>query len=302
MKNITILVAILLFAFSCTDDDMRQTQAEPQKNADRYAAPPGGIRYIPDPMKLQKVVFYPGQIYQKTFNFYPNGLIKNIQNASGNIVEDFIYQDGRLSVANLYLPTETLTLTCSYDGDGHLTFGTPLFYYAPAENMYVDERAWNPSDEGDRYYYVLRPDGLLKAVHQQSHSGEEVHSGMDWYFTYNDNNDCVSYLEDSGAVFYSYDSHMNPLLPAMAPALKALAPYFTSSPYSANQATIQQAQFISQHNMTLEDSDDPSSSTIAYTYNGNDLPVEGTHTWMYGEINEGVAIYAHYYYQGDVIP
>jgi hypothetical protein len=279
MKKIYAILGIILFAACSPSDDSAPQQAI-------------------DPMKLQKIILYPDAPNERQWNFYPNGLLKEVTDGDGNVLQTFVYTDNNLTSG----PNAAFT----YDSANHITSvnAMPVDYDA-GQNTYTIHYPY-VIDDPDEYDVLsgitvgLNTDGRIVSESQNFlySGGAYTNPGMDAHYASGNMVNCY----DGAAVMhsYSFDSKINPLKAAMLPICKAMA--LTS--FGNLEGKWALGEFNSANNVTYDTFDGGAESLgFSYTYNANNLPVT-QHTQYYynGEAEGGAILTAQYYYQGDAIP
>ncbi len=291
------LLAFFVFAliFSCSSDD-----AQPQQNI--------------DPTLLQKIVFYPGTANETHWNFYPDGLLKEIAKPDGTVLQDFVYQNNNLVSTTQYAGSGNLVTTFTYDNNNFLTSinGYPVSYtYDGTGGKYTfdyvvpvcDECAYdNPHKTEIQLNSDLLPVSR-KVFFNYYPTGEEF-----YYLPYDagyENGNLAFYRINNADLEYhsQFDNHPNPLKAALLPVTRAFAVSNGNSIYG--DSNWNNADYTSTNNVTSfsYSSEDPESTGVSYDYNANNLPIiQTSQAYFQGQMDGTSHVTAYYYYQGDVVP
>jgi len=297
MKKIILILPIFLFLFSCSDPETVLTQS-PSDNASR----PKPHAPVSDPTKLSRVVYYPGTDHERSWFFYPNGLLRKIVTSAGALIQDFSYDGhGNLATTHFYgdpyFVGSPYSITFTYDSSNHLTSwnGFPLVYNA-ANNTYLNEPAT----------VTLNADLLMTG---ESYSYEEVEEPGEppVQYTihgvgvgYSNGNQTYHWEYDSpSATHYQHDSHPNPLRAAMLPICRAMGVVF----FGQSRLKFLEGEYNSQNNIARRyyDIEDPENDRFEYTFNSLNLPKTRIRKSYYFNTLENTSLEIKYYYQGESI-
>jgi hypothetical protein len=301
MKKIILFLPIFLFLFSCSDSEDALIQAPSET-----AARPTPNNPVADAHKLARVVFFPGQTYEKRLYFYPNGLLRRVANRLGTTYQTYIYDSNK----NLIYVISSSPQTFTYDAGNHLTScnGKPvvydalnnkyIFYYGPVVTN--DPECPECYDYPQRREITLNDELLLDSDHTYfvSSDGDYIIHGIIAGYTGN-NMAFISNWTDPSGPSYSHDNKVNPLKAAFLPVCRALS--ITTMPFSNRYLS---GEFCSSNNVIGNDNGgfDPESATYEITYNTNNLPVS-TIVRSYGNGNlESTRLFAQYFYQTNTLP
>lgn len=283
MKKLLPFMLLALFTISCNDnDDAIETT---------FAA-------TPNPTLLTKIIFYPGLESERHWNFYPNGLLKEITSPSGSIIfQSFTYDNnGNLTSTTASATTHTFT----YDSNNRVTSvdGYPVTYDSVG-NKYVFHYEFppdaDPYDFPNRTEIALNADGFLtsKKVFYGIPENEYFYTART--ATYLDGNMVATSASnfDVGSS-HSFDGHANPLKTALAPISRVMILADPKNPYDALWV---ESLYTSQNNvMTINyAAEDPESNQLAYEYNDLGLPTQQGNQGFYHGVPEGEAFIAAYY-------
>lgn len=265
-----------------------------------------------DATKLQKVVFGDGEVW----NFNENGLLT--ETIKGNTRQVFTYSDeGRLVIFEVFI-------------DGVLT-RDDWFYSIPGAQAPVWWETNPPAstteaignDTKYTFYYQITDPFVepMKAEITINPDGEIVRREVFFVeLAENPNPDfdrlpVIAFHENGNMVRsafndfateqdYIFDQNPNPLRDAILPAARAFAFIEANSLEDAADLTLWNSP-TSVNNVTQLsfEAGNPESYSYTYTYNSNNLPVIKTAQAFSSGIPQGSPYeFAHYYYQGDVIP
>jgi hypothetical protein len=296
MKKIILFLPIFLFLFSCGDPETELIQESSVTAARPKPNPP-----IADANKLVRVVFFPGQTYEKRLYFYPNGLLKRVANRFGATYQTYIYDSNK----NLINVISSTPYTFTYDASNHLTScnGKPVVYDA-LNNKYIfyyDPIVSNDPECPECFDYpqqreiTLNNELLLDSDHTYytaSYGDYMLHGIIAGYS--GSNMSYVSNWTDPSGPSYSHDNKLNPLKAAFLPVCRALS--ISTMNYNDRYLT---GEFCSANNVIGNDYGgfDPESATYEITYNANNLPVSSI-VRSYGNGNlESTRLFAQYFYQ-----
>lgn len=258
-----------------------------------------------DPTLLKKVVFNEGQPYEKQWNFNANGLLKEITQGDGTVIQTFTYDAN-----NNLLATAGHTFT--YDSANIITTvdGYPVAYsYDAAGGKYTFDYdvpvGEDPGDFPYRTEIIVNPDLLL--LRKRVFFNDAV-SGVFFYEpekTVYQNGNLVRALHTDAETEqnYEFDSKINPLKAALLPICRAMALVDGKSIYG-NDPWIN-GSYSSVNNVAhiAFASEDPESTFVTYEYNGINRPTTQTNYPIYnGEPDGPGVVTAQYYYQGDIVP
>lgn len=259
-----------------------------------------------DPTKLAKVIFDPKTPNEKHWNFYSNGLLKEITKSDGTILQTFVYDtnnnllNNTASNDNLY-PISSNSF--AYDNNNHITlFNGNLVVYIQSTNSYLIN--YNPlklvsEDLLNTIQIDLNNELLIKkeSANYLSSFGNYTFLGVN--VEYNSNNTLNYYDGIQSSGYYSHSTTTNPLKYATLPICKALSlvGFRTTEDKWVN------GELTSSNNVTtIQDDSGIEKNVFSYTYNSHNLPNSRT-TKSYNSNNlESTRLSILYYYQGDVIP
>lgn len=283
------LVALLVFAFlfSC--------------NSDGDSAPANSI----DPTLLQKVIFYPNSSNPTVYNFYENGLLKEI--VRGSNTKTFVYDGNNNLISLTSTGTQQFTNIYTYDTSNFLTSvnGQPMVYsYGVGGGKYTRTyevpAGEDPNDYPSRSEYALNGDLLLTSHKMFYGLPESEYYMRPVIINYeNGNIATIAFNDFDTEMNYEFNTSVNPLRQALLPAAKAMVLLDTEP------ATLGSGNFISINNVEHQffAPEDPESYGFSYTYNSNNLPV--IKTMQFYDFDNPLGApeeFAHYYYQGDELP
>lgn len=273
------------FLFACSSDDV------PVNLADT------------DPTLLQKVIFNPGQPFERHWNFYGNGLLKEIKQADGTVIQSFSYDSNHNLIA-------TAGHTFTYDGNNIITSvdGYPVSYDAIGGKYIFDYEipvGEDPYDFPHRTEITVNPDFLLlsKKVFFTQSTGEEFFYEAEKTLYENGNLVSAWHTDFDTEQHYEFDNKSNPLKQALLPICRAMALVDGMSIYG-NDPWIN-GMYSSNNNVSQLEyaSEDPESAFFIYEYNGINLPVSQTQFPVYNSEPDGPAFVAvRFYYQGEIVP
>jgi hypothetical protein len=307
MKNFYLFIVLTAFFAGCTDDSQLLTPSESGKaqNTNRVGYDNGSIRaLVPNPELLQKIIQNPGNPYERQFNFYPNGLLQNITDATGNIIDHFEY-DGNSNLITCLSLGNAHTFT--YDGNNKVTTvdGYPTTYDAVA-SKYIFNYA--VPDVDDLYDYQHRVEIAVDANGYLISKKNFYDQNNEYHYTaaiaLYQNGNMSWYGVDGGTTGqnYQFDNHENPLKTAMVSISRAM---ILTNAYDRYNTPWLNGEYTSINNISFQgyQIEDPETTQISYTYNSSGLPVVQMTQNYYNGTSEGVPYESfRYYYQGDVIP
>jgi hypothetical protein len=279
MKNLIYFFLLTFITISCSDSD------------DSGVAIP-----IIDTSKLAKVIFDPKTPSEKHWNFYTNGLLKEITKPDGTILQNFVYdaKNNLLSSTNITEPYNSHKFT--YDNNNFVASidGEKVNYDSTLDAFYT-----GVLDHSYRLTKIniekLLIDGKLVRV--------EIENGISYESQFYQtrvnysNNNISSYFEyNETCNFLTYDNKKNPLSNATLPICIAFSFVSNSSWINGHYNSVN--NLLTQHYC----SEDPESNTYNYTYNSHNLPNTRTSNYYFRGVFENSKLSAIYYYQGDVIP
>lgn len=289
MKNLISFFLLILITISCSNSDDS-----------------GAIIPIIDTSKLAKVIFDPKTPYEKHWNFYTNGLLKEITNPDGTILQSFVY-DAKNNLLNNTASNNNLyhiaNNSFAYDINNHITlFNGNLVAYIPSTNSYLID--YNPlklvsEDLLNTIKIDLNNELLIKEEYANylSSFGNYTYRGVT--VEYNSNNTLNYYDGIQSNGYYSHTTTTNPLKYATLPICKALGlvGFRTAGEKWVN------GELTSSNNITITQDDyGIEKNVFSYNYNSHNLPNSRT-TKSYNANNlESTRLSILYYYQGDVIP
>jgi hypothetical protein len=287
MKRLFCFILLAFSIVSCTDND----DVVPTEELTPVE--------INDPTKLAKVIFDPGSYAEEHWNFYTNGLLKEIKKKDGTVKANFVYDanNNLISTQQLNSDGTSKLFTFTYDTNGFIT--SPDIHFDSSSNSYV-------IGDVNHYYseYKLNSDKLLDSHHTTQ---VEYENDIKYPFTHNmqtisySNKNIVGISVFNAEVYsgYSHDNKINPLRNATI----AISRAFVFNYKASNESWYN--SFYNSYNNVISESysyEDPESAIFQYEYNSNDLPVKRTCSYYYLNTLEGTRVDALYYYQGDVIP
>ncbi len=305
MKNLYLFLFAAFLLMSCSDDhSWNSSTGNPEDaNTSRIGYNNGSTRLLPNPELLQKVINAPGTAAERHLNFYPNGMLKNITNAAGTVLEHFTYSNGNLTSCFSGGATHTFT----YDANNRITTvdGYPTTYNA-ATGTYTF--TFEVPDQEDLYDYqhraeiTVNADGYLVLkknffdLHNEYHYVAAVASYQ--------NGNLMGFGLNGSEVGgnYEFENTANPLKLAMAAASRAMALVNPENRYGALWIN---AEYTSDNNISgrAYQAEDPETSDVTYTYNSAGLPAAQTTQNYYNGAPDGLPYTSRlYYYQGDAIP
>lgn len=280
MKKLIPFFLLTFIVFSCSDSD------------DSGVAIP-----IIDTSKLAKVIFDPKTPSEKHWNFYPNGLLKEITKPDGTILQNFVYdaKNNLLSSSIIAEPYNSHKFT--YNNTNFVAM--------------IDDEKVNYDSTLDAFYtgvlgHIYRltkinTEKLLidgKLVHIEIENGISYESEFYQISVNYLNHNISSYSQyNETCHFFTYDKKTNPLRDATLPICKAFG-------FVSNSEGWINGHYNSVNNVLTEHycSEDPESNTYNYTYNSHNLPNTRTSNYYFRGVFENSKLSAIYYYQGDVIP
>lgn len=297
MKNLYAILSIALLFFSCSESD------DFTPNNSNAAKQPIKIIKALDPTKLAKVVFYPETNHERSWFFYPNGLLKKIVNHDGTLIQDFFY-DANMNLTSThfygdpYFVGFPYNYTFSYDSSNHLILANSQIYtYNASNNTYSqnDKTITLNSSQlftGESYLYL---------DYQEPDQPPVEYTIYGVSASYNNNNLVFHSEYDSpSSTRYLHDNLNNPLRQALMPICKTMGLLF----FGDQHMKWVNGMYSSQNNVIKRyyDVGDPESDRFEYVYNANNLPVSQTRKSYYFDSLETTTTDILYYYQGDVIP
>ena len=201
MKKFCFLFSCIIICISCSNDSSRVAV---------------------NPNLLQRVAFHPGTTFERRWNFNSEGLLTNITNSAGELVELFVYDSNNNVIQDVKYdsgsPTENYLIT--YDSSNKITT--------------INGKHYNYSASDNRYYYTagnesfsceLNTDGL--ATHYSDFfdfPGEGDDIQTEFTFQYESGN----LLSMSGfgssmsdvIINFTYGNSVNPLKNATLPVFR----------------------------------------------------------------------------------
>ena len=172
-----------------------------------------------NPNLLQRVDFYPGSIFEKRWLFNSDGLLTDITEADGTLIEKFIYdadnnvvQDTKFEVGS---PTENYLIT--YDTSNRITVINGKHYnYNPTENRYYytigfDDYSCSLNSEFLVIESHLVYDDTIDVYNSDYYCGYTI-GNMNSYNNYSWNTDIYTH--------YEFDNKINPLKNALLPIFR----------------------------------------------------------------------------------
>lgn len=261
-----------------------------------------------DPTKLARVV----STYQ-IFNFYENGLIKEVRNIDGRLAQNFTYDaNNNLTQRTITINGSTQTSTYGYDSNNRLNLidGIPLVYNTANNSITYFSPRYNdqplPEDEDGfltSIEWQLNNDGF--PISRTDHLRSYLHN--DWAsYTYGghytDGNLNAMYIDDGDRrTVWEHVLVQNPLKTAFqsvcrATPLFALADGVGESFLSANFYST----FLVSNQKYYDE--DPESDEFYYELNAIGQPVKQFRRFYYLGQYEMTRLEATYYYQGDTLP
>jgi hypothetical protein len=258
-----------------------------------------------DPTLLQKVIFHEGQPFEKQWHFYNNGLLKEITQADGTVIQSFTYDSN-----NNLLSTAGHTFT--YDSGNIITTvdGYPVAYsYDAAGGKYTFNYeipvGEDPYDFPHRTEIIVNTDFLLlskKVFFTHPTNGEFFHQAEKTTYQ---NGNLVRALHTDGEAEqnYEFDSKSNPLKQALLPICRAMALVDGKSIYGNDPWIHGNYSSVNNISHIAFAAEDPESAFVIYDYNGINRPVIQTQYPVYNGEPDGPGVIAmRYYYQGDIVP
>ncbi|HOZ75889.1 MAG TPA: RHS repeat protein [Flavobacterium sp.] len=303
MRKITWLLMLFLLTISCSEYE--NNIVLPATSGDASRPRPNNPKA--DPMKLAKVVFFPGQTLEQRLYFYPNGLLKRIVNRLGQTTQTFFYDSNN----NLTQITGNNPSTFTYDSSNRLTScnGQPLVYDAVA-NKYIysyppifpnDPECPECYDYMDRCEMELNAEGLLTAtkIYFATHVGEYYTQSLQAGYAPNNNMLYINNPGDPSGDSYVHDNKTNPLKAATLPVCRAMAVCSVIYPIRFNSGEFCSANNVIGNGHGFED---PENIVYEITYNANNLPVATISKFYYLGTLESTRAFAQYHYQTDTLP
>jgi hypothetical protein len=287
MKSLlTLFVCALLFSCN-SDDDAESTPAT-------------------DPTLLQKVIFSPGTVSEKHWNFYPNGMLMEIAKPDGTVLESFTYDaNNNLLSGNGH--------TFTYDASNIITTvdGYPVAYgYDAAGGKYSFEfEVPDVEDAGIDFPHktevIVNADflPLSRKIFYNYPEGEIFYTPFTSLYQ-NGNLKTAAQMDGETYQRREYDNNPNPLKAALLPICRAMGLINANQMYPG-LGNWQDGTYCSNNNVielkfALED---PESNTFEYVSNSIGLPtVQISQAYDFGEPTGSPITSIQYYYQGDVIP
>lgn len=305
MKNLYFLLFVASLFMGCSDDNSWNlaTGNAVDENTERIRHNNGSTRLVPNPELLQKVINAPGTAAERHLNFYPNGMLKNITNAAGTILEYFIYSNGNLT--SCYTGGATHTFT--YDTNNRIATvnGYPTTYDAATGTYIFTFEVPNEEDLHDyqhRAEIAVNAEGYLLSKKNFFDLNNEYHyvAAVAYYQNGNLSGFGLNGGETGGG--YEFEDTPNPLKFAMAAVSRTMILIAPGDRYGAPWMI---SDYISDNNISSNSYqlEDPETSTKIYTYNSAGLPTVQTTQNYYNGAPDGLPYTSRlYYYQGDVIP
>ena len=251
-----------------------------------------------DPTKLAKVIFYPNTLSERHWNFYPNGLLKEIIKPDGTILQSFVYDRNNNLLSSTVFNSNTslnVSYNFTYDNNNHIdSYNGKVVTYNPTENSYTVHNNYtitNPShyDEIDSWEITLNNELLITSekINYLTSEGNWYEYGVAVAY---ENNNMVHNTNgiDPTEGNYQFDNKINPFKQPLLPICRAM------SITNFNDQTTKWAvgEYNSVNNVTHDGYDNNGQEEVnySYQYNTNNLPINQ---------NSG---YILYYYQGNIIP
>jgi hypothetical protein len=259
-----------------------------------------------DPTLLQKVVFAPGNAVEKHWNFYLNGLLKEITQPDGTVLQSFTYDaNGNLLASAGH--------TFTYDSSNIITTvdGYPVSYgYDAAGGKYTFEYEVPAGEDAGidfphKTEIVVNSDllPLTRRIFFNYPEGEVYFTPLNSVYQ---NGNLRTAAQQGGDTYqrYEYNSGANPLKTALLPVCRAMGLVDGNSQWP-NLGNWQNGNFSS-NNLVVHLQyalEDPESNTFTYTVNALGLPTSQISQYYDFGVPGGEPITSiHYYYQGDVVP
>jgi hypothetical protein len=300
MKKITSFL-ILLFAFVSCSAPENESAAILALND--VASRPGPVIGRLDPTKLARVIYYPGTDHERTWFFYPNGLLRKIVTPDGTLIQDFFYDANKNLTAthfygDPYFIGDPYSYTFTYDISNHVT---------SANGVQITYNSSNNTYSRGTTTITLNPDLLMTgesySYYEEEEPGEPpvLYTAYGVSAGYSNSNHTYHWEYDSpSATHYLHDTHVNPFRAALLPVSRVMGLLF----FGNSHLKWMQGEHNSQNNIvkTYYESEDPESDRFEYVYNALDLPVTQTRKSYYFSTLENTTLNIKYYYQGEIIP
>ena len=285
MKNLFCLVLMTFVSFSCSNSDENET-----------------TKNVIDPTKLKKVIFYPGIQIEEHWNFYNNGLLKEITKPDETIVQNFTYDSKKRLISSTLFGDNGIdeTHNFTYDKNDFVTSvdGEIVNYDSKTNSYYIGDT--------NQFYrtIVINSEKLLvysKTAYMDLdvdiNNGNSFEVIMDDIsIGYSKINNVIYYSRNEGCNSFTYDNNKNPLRDSTLPICRAFSyigyTRWINGLYNSANNPISAKYCL----------EDPESNVHQYTYNSNNLPLTQTRNDYYLGKFEASYISALYFYQGDVIP
>lgn len=303
MRKITWFLMLLLLGISCSEYENNIVVPVASDAASR----PKPQDPKADPMKLTKVIFFPGQTTEQRLYFYPNGLLKKIVNRFGITTQTFIY-DSQNNVTQIIGVNPS---TFTYDSNNYLTScnGEAVTYDGLANKYIFNYPPIFPNDPEcpECYDYMSRREiGLSSERLLTSHTvffatniGEYYTQSLQAGYAPNHNMLYINNPSNPSGDSYLHDDKTNPLKAAMLPACRAMAIGSATYPINFNSGEFCSANNVIGNGHGFED---PENIVYEITYNANNLPVATISKFYYLGTLESTRAFAQYYYQTDTLP
>ena len=283
MKKLVCLVVLTFFSFSCSKSDENETQVN-----------------VIDPTKVVKVIFFPGALNERHWNFNDNGLLKEITELDGTILQSFVYDTNNNLVNNTIHDIEyseyPIINNFTYDSNNYIISynGQKVTYNALLNSYTIHNK--------DGFSLInteitLNDEQLI--VNEKENYIEEVTYSVQGFKAHYINENMGGYAHNGeGGTSYKYDNKINPLKQALLPICRAMGIS------NFGNATYKWAigGYNSSNNVIFDDFDDFDKYEFIYEYNSNNQPLTCTSKIYSSGVLLRTTLTTFYYYQGDVIP
>jgi YD repeat-containing protein len=241
---------------------------------------------------LESVVFNLGSsFFEKHYNFYENGLLKDIRKPDGTLLREFIYDDQqRVITCN----TAFGTVTFSYDNQDHITAinGEPLYFYQGSGST-PDMYSTDPDITDDNIlfsYYKVNDDLTLMSKYTNYMSDPEQMSVTgELYAVFNSEGNVQNlYDGNMGERTYRYLTIPNPMRAACMPASRVA--YFLAGGSTLFEDALLESQFMSTNLDVIQGyylGEDPESVQHLFELNDAGLPTKRHDRPCYLGVPEG---------------
>jgi len=262
-----------------------------------------------DPTKLAKVV-YPYQV----FNFYDNGLVKEVRSETEVLQQDFEYDASNNLTRHRIYSNGVLSRTSNYiydSNNGLILNGDNNIYDESTRTLISYGTNYNdpPPLEDEEFFYIGRK-WIFNSEGYPVYKSDLIRSYLGDYEDYiyrigstNGNTNSVHNGESESATFWQHVTVQNPLKAAFMPVCKTLGMFASEFDYQTTWkfiTTEYTSNFLVGHQKYY--SEDPESDEFYYELNAIGLPVKQFRRFYYLGQYEMTRLEATYYYQGDTLP